>query len=100
MTGQIPPDKLRALAQICSEFMGVSVATQRERLRRAFEHFPSLSTVEIRQGLDIIHPAGRVQELRDEGATIHTLWTTVVSDNGANHRVANYLWVREVQHAA
>ena len=64
------------------------------------ECFPSLSTVEIRQGLDIIHPAGRVQELRDEGATIHTLWTTVVSDSGDSHRVANYLWVREAQHAA
>ena len=100
MTYPTDPEKLRALARICSEFMGVSAVRQRERLRHAFTHFPQLSTVEIRQGLDIIHPAGRVQELRDQGETIHTLWTTVVSENGASHRVANYLWVREAQHAA
>lgn len=96
--GNIPCDKMQALARICGEFVGVSAATQRDRLRRAFECFPCLSTVEIRQGLDIIHPAGRVQELRGEGSMIHTLWTTVVSDSGDSHRVANYLLVMEAQH--
>jgi len=86
--------KLAALHRIRDELAGVESATQRLRLQRAFEQFPHISTAEARAGLDILHPAARVQELREQGHEIATLWTVVESDGGGRHRVANYLWKR------
>jgi hypothetical protein len=93
------PEKVAALKAIRDQFKGSSAAEQRTRLRKAFEVFPMLNTQEMRQHLDILHPAGRVKELREEGCTIITLWTVIESDGGQRHRVANYMWVREVIHA-
>lgn len=93
------PDKGAALTQIRDKFKGAARSIRRERLRAAFEAFPSISTFEARTFLDIFHPAGRVQELRDEGLKIVTLWVTVESDGGVKHRIANYLFVCEVSHA-
>lgn len=87
-------EKLAALRRIRDELSGVEVTTQRLRLQRAFERFPHISTAEARAGLDILHPAARVQELREEGYEIETLWTVVESEGGSRHRVANYLWKR------
>ena len=94
-----PPDKEAALKKIRDQFTGNASETQRDRLRAAFEIFPMISTREARDHLDILHPAGRVKELRDDGFNIITLWTTVESEGGAKHRVADYLWTREVVHA-
>lgn len=93
------PEKVAALKRIHEQFKGNSTATQRDRLRAAFHELRRLSTVEIREGLDIIHPAGRVQELREDGLNIITLWTTVVSEGGEKHRVADYVLGVEVAHA-
>lgn len=93
------PDKVAALKRILLQFKGNSRATQRDRLRAALHECGKLSTVEIRVHLDIIHPAGRIQELREEGLNIITLWTTVESETGEEHRIADYLLVREVAHA-
>jgi len=93
------PDKRAALKAIRDKFTGTSRETQRERLRAGFRLFPMISTQEARDYLDILHPAGRVKELREEGQNILTLWTTVETDGGCKHRVADYLWVREVAHA-
>ena len=93
------PEKVAALKRIHQQFKGTSRATQRDRLRVAFHECGTLNTVEIRLHLDIIHPAGRVQDLRDEGLNIVTLWTVATSDAGEEHRVANYLLVREVADA-
>lgn len=87
-------EKLAALRQIRDQLAGVESSTQRLRLQRAFERFPHISTAEARAGLDIMHPAARVQELREEGHQIETLWTVIESDGGGRHRVANYLWKR------
>ena len=46
----------------------------------------SLTTLQAREHLDIMHPAGRVMELRKQGFNIFTHWT-----NEANHRVARYV---------
>ena len=86
--------KMAALRLIRDELAGIESATQRLRLHRAFERFPNISTAEARAGLDIMHPAARVQELREEGHDIATLWTVVESEGGGRHRVANYLWKR------
>lgn len=93
------PAKVAALKMIRNKFSGTASETQRNRLRAAFEIFPKISTQEARQYLDMLHPAGRVKELRQQGCNIRTLWTTVETDAGCKHRVADYLWVREVGHA-
>ena len=87
--------KVAALKAIRGEFTGTSAAAQKERLRRAFECFPMLNTQEMREHLAILHPAGRVKELRDDGENIATLWVTYQADGGSKHRIANYLRVRE-----
>jgi hypothetical protein len=92
-------DKAAALKQIRDEFKGNGSDTQRLRLRAAFERFPSISTIEARTCLDILHPAGRIQELREEGQQIVTHWVTVDTGARIKHRIANYLFVREVCHA-
>lgn len=50
----------------------------------------TITTLEARQELDILHPAARIQELREAGHKIETHWTT--GDTGrAKHRVACYV---------
>lgn len=51
----------------------------------------SCTTIEARQSLDIIHPAGRVLDLRKAGEKIDTVWTWDVTEQGKPHRVAKYL---------
>lgn len=88
------PVKVSALKKIARQFNGVDRASQRQCLRVAFEHFPMLTTVEIRDYLNILHPAGRILELRAEGFNIATLWETVDADNGNKHRIGLYVWLR------
>lgn len=91
--------KAAALKQIRDEFKGNGSDSQRQRLRAAFERFPSISTLEARTCLDILHPAGRIQELREDGQKIVTHWVTVETGARVKHRIANYLLVREVCNA-
>ena len=46
----------------------------------------SLTTLQAREHLDVMHPAGRVMELREQGLNIMTYWT-----NEAKHRIARYV---------
>lgn len=70
--------------------VGVSSAAQRARvlahLRKA-----SLTTLEARQFLDVLHPAARVMELRKAGYQIVTHWTDDMTAEGRSHRVARYI---------
>ncbi len=55
----------------------------------------SLTTLQARKDLDVMHPAARVQELRAQGHNIVTHWT--IADNGkARHRVASYVLLAQV----
>ena len=64
-------------------------ASQRQRLLE-WLLTRSISTLQARQELDIMHPAARIQELRDRGHKIETHRTT--ADTGkAKHRVACYV---------
>jgi hypothetical protein len=55
----------------------------------------TITTLQARKELDIMHPAARIQELRDLGHKIVTHWTT--ADTGkAKHRVACYALLAEV----
>lgn len=92
--GRATPEKEAALKQIRDQFSGVSRVTQRLRLRAVLNQGHTVTTNEARDGLDIMHPAGRIKELRDEGLCVLTLWETVEADNGDRHRIAKYLLVR------
>ncbi len=71
-----------------------SASAQRNRLLEALSRRP-ISTIEARRDLDILHPAGRVKELRhNEGHQILTAWSYEPTDCGKLHRVARYVLVK------
>lgn len=86
--------KANQLVQIQRQYRGDSRESQRIRLLHALRLFP-ISTLEARKHLDIMHPAGRVQELRESGHEIATLWTCEQTDAGRVHRIGAYALVRE-----
>lgn len=55
-----------------------------------------VSTLTARKELDILHPAGRIKELREQGFDIHTLWQWEPTDSGKQHRVGLYCLISEV----
>lgn len=77
-------------------FQDNSREAQRARLLKALNtRGPSgVTTLEAREELNILHPAGRVQELRDEGRQIATIWTTATNSEGFAHRIARYVLMR------
>lgn len=75
-----------------------SAAQQSQRLLSYLRFHGSCSTIEARESLDIIHPAGRVLSLRKAGEKIETVWTWDVTEQGKPHRVAKYLLVNGESH--
>jgi hypothetical protein len=71
------------------QFSDTTLAAQRARLLAALSK-GSLTTIDIRYGLDILHPAGRVLELRRRGHDIMLTWVHRPTDSGAIHRVGLY----------
>lgn len=69
-----------------------SAGRQRQRLEVHFRRHGSTSTPEARADLGIMHPAARVQELREAGHRIVTVWTEHTDATGRLHRVARYHW--------
>jgi hypothetical protein len=55
----------------------------------------SISTDQAREHLDVMHPAGRIKELREDGYLISTIWVVWESDYGIKHRVAKYVLMRK-----
>lgn len=53
----------------------------------------TVSTLEARRELDIMHPAARVMELRNAGYQIDRLTVDESSDCGRLHKVARYMLV-------
>ncbi|WP_020484537.1 helix-turn-helix domain-containing protein [Methylomonas sp. MK1] len=68
-------------------------ASQRQRILD-WLHSSPLTTLQARKELDIMHPAARVQELKQCGHNIVTHWTTD-SAGKAKHRVASYVLFAE-----
>ena len=79
---------------------GNSAASQRARLLKFFEASPRISTMEARNELGILHPCGRVMELRNTGHRIDTHWISELDINGVPHRVGLYVYQgkSEVRH--
>jgi len=67
-----------------------STAAQRSRLLVALETGPK-STIELRRTWDILSPAPRVKELRDQGVQILTNRVQHATECGKLHRVALYV---------
>ena len=67
-----------------------SAYIQRARIHEALRR-RSLTTLEARRELDVMHPAARVMELRKQGYEINTIWTVDLTAEGNPHRVAKYL---------
>lgn len=86
--------KAKRLIEIRNKFRGESRADQATRLREALRSY-SVSTFEARRYLDIMHPAGRVQELRQDGNDIETLRVSKESQIGRPHSIAVYVLRKE-----
>jgi hypothetical protein len=73
------------------------VAAQRVRVRDFLQRYGSLSTLDARHLIDVMHPAARVMELRRFGHKIATVWAQETTPEGARHRVARYHLMSEVR---
>lgn len=73
-----------------TQFANLSAAAQRARLLDALRS-TSVTTLEARRTLDILHPAMRVLELRRQGYRIAMVWARQETDAGVRHRVARYV---------
>lgn len=67
-----------------------STKEQRKRLLATLRLRP-VSTLFARRELDIMHPGGRVMELRKEGFNIITNCRYEETHSGKQHRVAEYI---------
>ena len=70
-----------------------SATAQRARVFEALRQAGSkgLSTIQLRDELNCMHPGGRVMELREEGHRIETVWTVTENSQGHKHRCARYV---------
>lgn len=65
-------------------------AAQRSRVLDFLRRYGSLSTLDARHLIDVMHPAARVMELRRIGHEIATVWSHETTPEGSKHRVARY----------
>ena len=72
------------------DFIENSAAAQRNRLLDALRMAP-VTTLEARRDLDILMPAARVFELREQGHDIATVWVWQETEQGRPHHVAKYV---------
>ncbi|WP_081723352.1 helix-turn-helix domain-containing protein [Paraburkholderia mimosarum] len=71
-------------------------AAQRSRVLDFLRRYGSLSTLDARHLIDVMHPAARVMELRRVGHEIATVWSDEMTPEGGKHRVARYHLMSEV----
>jgi aspartate carbamoyltransferase catalytic subunit len=67
------------------------LTAQRERLIKYLKLNGSITTAKAREKLAIMHPAGRIFELRARGYPIETQWANEQDLNGITHRQALYV---------
>ncbi|CAG4882997.1 protein of unknown function [Georgfuchsia toluolica] len=82
--------KVAQLNKIRDQYKGETSASHQQRMLAALRYFP-ISTFEARTHLDVPHPAGRIQELRELGWDIRTLRRIEHSDIGRPHCIALYV---------
>src|SRR3990167_3457365 len=69
-----------------------SSSSQRARILRHFLECPRLSTIQARDQYGILHPCGRMMELRKNVYLIDTHWVSEPDANGVLHRVGLYVY--------
>ena len=84
-----PPEKIARLRELLKTAPGTDADTQRDRVLKALQGGP-VSTHELRQFLDVVHPPGRVLVLRDDGFEIATDWCVQTTASGHRHRFGVY----------
>ncbi len=72
--------------------MDNSAENQRAKILKHIRTNGSLTTLEAREELGIMHPGGRVMELRKQGFEIETHWINEVDTAGKEHRTGRYLF--------
>lgn len=88
--------KAQQLETIREKYKGETGATHAQRILAALKLGP-LSTFEARKHLDVPHPAGRVQELREGGNEINTLRRSERNGIGRPHCIAIYVLKKEAK---
>ena len=61
------PHRLAVLGHILKQHQSVSTQSQQQRLALALTYLGSITTIEARDYLDIMHPSGRIKELKKQG---------------------------------
>ncbi|HAU1183357.1 TPA: hypothetical protein JBI17_11520 [Legionella pneumophila] len=87
---KLGPDKLGSPTFMHS--YSNSIESQQARILSHFKTCPRLSTIEARNKYGILHPGGRMMELRKKGYNIQTHWIYEADSNGVNHRVGLYVF--------
>jgi hypothetical protein len=95
-----PGFRTEAIQKINEKHKGNDAVTQANRALEAFQLLDSLTTQDLRQDVDIMHPAGRVKELRARGFEIQTHWTDYPTACGKKHRMARYVYMGRIGSAA
>ncbi len=70
-----------------------SLANQRQILLKYLQQNQRITTLEARRKLDIMHPSGRIRELKAMGYNIITNLKNDTTFKGINHRVAEYVLI-------
>ncbi len=95
-----PGFRTEAIQKINEKHKGNDAETQANRALEAFQMLISLTTQDLRQDLDIMHPAGRIRELRARGYDIQTHWQNYPTACGKLHRMALYVFMGMARLAA
>jgi hypothetical protein len=95
-----PGFRAETIQKINQKHKGNDAATQANRSLEALQVLTSLTTQDMRQDLDIMHPAGRVNELRSRGFDIQTHWDNYPTACGKKHRMARYVYMGRTGSAA
>jgi hypothetical protein len=82
-----------------SKKQNTTYAAQRSRILTSLMQLKAkgLTTIEMREELDVMSPAPRVLELREEGHQIETVWTISENAQAHSHRNARYVFVANTQ---
>ena len=74
-----------------------TLQAQRQRLLHYLQSHRSITTIEAREILDIMHPSGRIMELKNnDGHNIITNWRIDHTADNKPHRVAEYVLLNKV----
>ena len=82
--------RLAVFAQILSEHKSISSQSQ-QQLAVALTILGSITTIEARDYLDVMSPAARLLELREQGWGIVSIRVRHVAECGTVHSIANYI---------